>query len=122
MKKINMGTSFNTAMSEMAHLDALAAEEEEFQRIEERMNVIGQKGNDGLIYEKPDMVNSPPHYQSETGIECIAAIRAALGKEGFISYCRGNVQKYLWRDKNDRIEDWKKAQWYLNKMLEEVEK
>ena len=30
---------------------------------------------------EPDMVNHPPHYQSDNGIECIDAIRAALGRE-----------------------------------------
>lgn len=66
---------------------------------------------------KPDMVNSPPHYQSENGIECIEAIVAALGKEGAISYCRGNVIKYSWRIKNPN-EDMAKAAWYSNKANE----
>ena len=65
------------------------------------------------------MVNSPPHYQSTTGIECIEAIRAALGEEGFKAYCRGNAIKYIWREKADSIEDRKKAIWYLNKANEE---
>ena len=68
------------------------------------------------------MVNHPPHYQSDNGIECIDAIRAALGKEGFIAYCRGNAMKYIWRDKSDNVEDWKKAAWYLNKAAEEASK
>lgn len=33
-----------------------------------------------------DMVNHPPHYQSENGVECIDAIQAALGGDGFHSY------------------------------------
>jgi len=66
---------------------------------------------------KPDMVNSPPHYQSENGIECIDAIIAALGKEGAIAYCRGNVIKYSWRIKNPH-EDMAKAAWYSNKANE----
>ena len=64
---------------------------------------------------KPDMVNHPPHYQSDSGIECIDAIRAALGREGFIAYCRGNAIKYLWRDKVDNVEDRNKAIWYINR-------
>ena len=64
------------------------------------------------------MVNHPPHYQSDNGVECIDAIRAALGRDGFISYCRGNAMKYIWRDKLDNVEDWNKAVWYLNKAIE----
>ena len=64
---------------------------------------------------EPDMVNHPPHYQSDNGIECIDAIRAALGREGFIAYCRGNAIKYLWRDKVDNVEDRNKAIWYINR-------
>ena len=64
---------------------------------------------------KPDMVNHPPHYQSDNGIECIDAIRAALGREGFIAYCRGNAIKYLWRDKVNNVEDRNKAIWYINR-------
>jgi hypothetical protein len=67
------------------------------------------------VSESVDMVNSPPHYQSTTGIECIEAIRAALGEEGFKAYCRGNAIKYIWREKADSIEDRKKAIWYLKR-------
>lgn len=70
-----------------------------------------------------DMVNHPPHY-TQGGIECIEAIRASLGLEGFVSYCHGNIQKYLWRSehKGKRIEDMKKAAWYLNRAIEEMER
>ena len=70
----------------------------------------------------PDMVNHPPHYQSDNGVECIDAIRAALGRDGFVSYCTGNAIKYLWRDKTDRVEDLRKAAWYLNRAIQEVSK
>lgn len=70
----------------------------------------------------PDMVNHPPHYQSDNGIECIDAIRAALGRDGFIAYCTGNAIKYQWRDKNDRAEDLRKAAWYMNRAIQEVGK
>ena len=67
----------------------------------------------------PDMVNHPPHYQSDNGIECIDAIRAALGRDGFIAYCIGNSMKYQWREKADKLEDMRKAAWYLNRAIEE---
>jgi len=67
-----------------------------------------------------DMVNSPPHY-NQTGIECVQAISAATG-DGFKYYLQGNIMKYLWRFdyKGKPLEDLEKAQWYLDKLIEEV--
>lgn len=60
-----------------------------------------------------DPVTSPSHY-TEGEVECIDAIRAALGDLGFPDYCVGNAMKYLWRWKlkNGR-EDLAKATFYL---------
>ena len=61
-----------------------------------------------------DAVNKPAHYQGE-GVECIDAIRAALGQDGFIAYCRGNAIKYAWRagkKHGDVWEDMSKAAVY----------
>ena len=71
-----------------------------------------------------DNVNHPEHYQSDNGVECIDAIRAALGHEGFIAYCRGNTIKYNWRSgsKNSHTEDLKKGAWYSNRAAIEIEK
>ena len=67
-----------------------------------------------------DMVNSPPHY-NKAGIECIDAIAAATG-DGYEHYLQGNIMKYLWRYRyKNGTEDLKKAQWYLTKLIEEVE-
>ena len=66
-----------------------------------------------------DDVNHPSHYQSENGIECIDAIVAALGINGAIAYCRGNVIKYSWRtDKKNGAQDLRKAEWYSRKAAE----
>lgn len=67
----------------------------------------------------PDMVNHPPHYTAGS-IECIDAIRAALGDEAFIGHCRATAIKYLWRTgrKGDAVEDMRKAAWYVNKAIE----
>jgi len=67
-----------------------------------------------------DMVNSPPHYNM-TGIECIDAIEAATG-DGYQYYLQGNIMKYVWRYRyKNGTEDLKKAQWYLDKLITEVE-
>lgn len=53
-------------------------------------------------------------------MECIEAIRSALGGEGFIAYCQGNVTKYLWRHRRKGgIEDLERAKWYIDRMIEE---
>jgi hypothetical protein len=67
-----------------------------------------------------DNVNHPPHY-NQGGIECIEAIKAATGS-GFVKYCTGNVIKYLWRyDNKGGLEDLKKAAWYLDRAIKEME-
>ena len=66
-----------------------------------------------------DAIN-PEYYKGE--IECIDAIRVALGREGFEGYLRGICIKYLWRcEKKGGIEDLKKAQWYMNRLIEFME-
>ena len=80
----------------------------------EYMNMRSEKEN---AMAKDDMVNSPKHY-NESGIECIDALQAMLG-DGFEAYLQGNIAKYLWRYKyKNGTEDLKKAQWYLNKLIE----
>jgi hypothetical protein len=70
--------------------------------------------------KEQDMVNHPPHYNKH-GIECIQAIRAALTDEEFRGYIKGNVLKYTWRENyKNKNQDLQKAQWYLNKLLQEV--
>lgn len=68
-----------------------------------------------------DNVNHPAHYGTGT-IECIEYIEDFLTTEELIGYYRGNVAKYLhrWRYKNG-VEDLKKAQWYLKKLIQLME-
>ena len=71
-----------------------------------------------------DMVNHPPHYKSETGLETIEVIEAfTFDLEGVESYDVGNIVKYIsrWKKKNG-LQDLKKAQWYLNHLINHVEK
>ena len=68
-------------------------------------------------YGNLDVVNSPSHY-NQAGIECIEAIAAATDN-GFEYYLQGNIIKYIWRyGYKNGIEDLKKAQWYINKLIE----
>ena len=67
-----------------------------------------------------DRIN-PQHYKSGE-VECIDAIESSMSLEAFNGYCKGNVIKYIWRYQNKNgVEDLKKAQWYLNKLIENLE-
>lgn len=72
--------------------------------------------------EMMDNVNHPIHYQGK--VECIDAIETATdGLEGIEAVCTANVMKYIWRWKRKNgIEDLRKAQWYLNYLIESASK
>lgn len=72
-----------------------------------------------------DMVNHPSHY-THGGVECIDAITSALSsyEDSVDSWLVGQVIKYLWRAplKGKYEEDIKKAQFYLNRLVEKIDK
>ena len=72
--------------------------------------------------DKKDPVAKPPHYNNGN-IECIDYLKDNMPKEAFIGYLEGNVKKYLhrWRYKVKPTEDLKKAQWYLDYLIKEVD-
>lgn len=76
----------------------------------------------GELIKKPvDNVNHPSHYMSYTGLETIDVIEAFTSDlTGMDAVCTANVIKYIcrWKHKNG-IEDLKKAQWYLNRLIED---
>ena len=62
-------------------------------------------------------MNHPPHY-TKGSIECIDYINAWN-----MDYIEGNIVKYITRYKfKNGIEDLKKAQFYVNMLVERVEK
>jgi hypothetical protein len=70
------------------------------------------------------MVSHPPHYQSETGLEAIDVIEAfTFDLKGIEATDTGNVLKYMcrWKSKNG-LQDLKKAKWYLDHLINHVEK
>ena len=65
-----------------------------------------------------DPVEKPVHYAAGS-VECIDAIEAQLTPEEFRGYLKGNIAKYLWRErKKGGKESLKKARWYLNKLID----
>ncbi len=53
-----------------------------------------------------DPVDAPDHYR-QGEIECIDAVKAMLGSEGFAYWLRGNMVAYLWRmpHKGEAVKD-----------------
>ena len=72
---------------------------------------------------KPDMVNHPPHYtrgkvETIDGLE--SAVEGLQGKEAGLTW---QVIRYMWRwkFKNNPLEDLKKAEFYLKRLIKHVE-
>lgn len=134
MFKLEVGGVYRNRMGECVRIVAIDASSE----------VFNHKGDDGSWYrdngryvtgilsdkdlvEKmientyDDEVNHPTHY-TQGGIECIDAIQAQLTPEEFRGFLKGNVAKYLWREREKQGNvSLGKAQWYLNKLIQETE-
>ena len=77
-----------------------------------------------IIPEKKDNVNHPSHYTGGN-IEVIDYIQDVCSQinDGFVGVCVGNIIKYISRHEyKGGLEDLKKAQWYLNRLIEYKEK
>ena len=86
------------------------------ERIQEKEKVKEIEVEDTRMHQF-DNVDRPMHYAAGT-IECIDAIEAQLSAEEFRGYLKGNIIKYIWREKHKgKIESLKKALWYLNRLI-----
>jgi hypothetical protein len=63
-------------------------------------------------------INHPSHYQGVPGVECIDVAR-------YFNFNLGNVIKYVWRagrkEGSSLLEDLKKARWYLDDEIRQLE-
>lgn len=67
-----------------------------------------------------DNIN-PEHYKKGK-MEVIDIMIDQLSPEEFKGFCKGLIIKYLCRaDHKNGLEDYKKAQWYMNKLVEVME-
>ena len=65
-----------------------------------------------------DQVNHPSHY-TDGSIECIEALEAELTADEFRGYMKGNIAKYIWRERmKGGVQSLKKAQWYLDRLIQ----
>lgn len=76
----------------------------------------------GFISVRQDAVNSPSHYGNGE-IECIVYMKDNMDPQMFQGYLEGNAKKYLhrWRYKGNGTEDLKKARWYLDRLIKELD-
>jgi hypothetical protein len=72
------------------------------------------RSHDGCGAPKSEKVEHPSHYNRGDLPECIEIIEALE-----LDFCLGNAMKYLYRAgaKGDRVEDIRKARWYLDRWL-----
>lgn len=71
---------------------------------------------------KEDLIEKPLHYASGS-IEAIDYMRDSMDHMMFMGYLEGAVKKYLhrYRFKGKPIQDLRKAQWYLKRLIETME-
>lgn len=77
-----------------------------------------------MLDKNDNLVNHPDHYQSETGLEVINVIEAFTADlRGVEATDTGNILKYMCRwNKKNGLQDLKKARWYLDHLIDRVEK
>lgn len=72
--------------------------------------------------EAVDNINEPPHYGNGE-IECIDYMKDNMDHMMFMGYLEGNAKKYMhrYRHKGKPVEDLEKAQWYLDRLIMEMQ-
>ena len=88
-----------------------------------QMKESGESFNSCRARNGFDMVNHPKHYKAKNGMEVIDVIEAFTANlKGYEATHTSNVIRYIcrWKEKNG-LEDLKKAQWYLNRLIKNIE-
>jgi len=64
----------------------------------------------------------PKHY-TQGSVECLDAIDSMLEESSRIDFYRTQIIKYMWRlrDKGSPLKDAKKAQFYLDRLIQKLE-
>lgn len=87
--------------------------------LEERMDIIGQNGNDGWHYDtmKQDgNYETPEHYDSE--IQPWDFMESNMTEQAFEGFLKGNIIKYISRyEFKGGLQDLRKARHYLDKLI-----
>ena len=76
-----------------------------------------------MVENSESRVAHPAHYQTSNGLETIDVMEAFTeDMAGYEAVCTSNVLKHIcrWKKKNG-LEDLKKAEWYLKRLIERIE-
>lgn len=66
-----------------------------------------------------DIKNVNPEHYKKGKYEVIEIVEGELTDEEFKGFCKGLIIKYILRaDSKNGLEDYEKAQWYLNRLIE----
>lgn len=84
-------------------------------------NRVRRTGPGTPVKGKKDMVNSPAHYMVGGPMYEVILVLRAWGLH--LNYCLANAIKYIARadHKGNKLEDLKKARWYLTNEIEAIE-
>ena len=68
-----------------------------------------------------DVITKPKHY-AQGSVECLDAIDSMLEDSSRIDFYRTQIVKYMWRlrDKGSPLKDAKKAQFYLDQLIQKL--
>ena len=91
---------------------------EDMQRLDD---IVDEAIKEVIDEEYKDMIN-PEHYKTG-GIETIDFMKAKSTKEEFLGHLRLTALKYLSRfgKKDNELQELKKAKWYLDRLISELE-
>mgnify|MGYP001052716523 CR=1 FL=1 len=130
MLKGPKGPGFKTLEEDITHrvekLERLRSDLESFLFKYDRQIAESKANKAAEPTPQPDRVNRPSHYTSHpSGVECITITE-------HYDFCVGNAIKYLWRcglkveegmtPKDKEVEDLKKAIYYINRKLNNLQK
>ena len=76
-----------------------------------------------MVENSESRIAHPAHYRTSNGLETIDVMEAFTeDMAGYEAVCTSNVLKYIcrWKKKNG-LEDLKKAEWYLKRLIEHIE-
>ena len=60
--------------------------------------------------------------QYRIGIDTFTRAKKTMSKERLIGFCQGNIDKYIWRDKDSDLDDLYKARDYIDLWIETLKK
>lgn len=133
-KKLVWNEENAQTITELCEVESRIAQLEGRNPLEIYKIVPNSEQPDDALHElmaQTDNVDHPSHYTSG-GIECIDAMKAMLAgyeqakiaTKFYWHFLSGQVLKYLWRWplKERPLQDLKKARWYLDRLIDDVEK